>query len=294
MTSTAHDEAPGPAASFPDRRYLIDAAELQARRRDVILLDLRPAEHFALGHIEGSRHLDLYGVSLVDTSEAPLEAFLAMARILVGSRGITTDRPVVVYDHESGERASRAVWLLAVLGHPDVRLLDGGTQAWIAAGAELVKATSAPPPVDPAKAPPTPPPFNGTVDRGLLATRFDVHRAIDDESAVIVDVRRLSEHMGTERRARRAGTIPGAVHVFWRDHLDEAGAFRSPQAIGDLYRSKGVTPEKEVIAVCHGGYRSASTLIALKSLGYPRVRNYLGSWGEWGNRSDSRIVVAGS
>ncbi len=291
MPNAAHDDAPAAAGGFPDRRYLIDATELQARRRDVVLLDLRPAEHFALGHIEGSRHIDLYGVSLVDTSEAPLEAFLAMARILFGSRAITTERPVVVYDHESGERASRAVWLLAVLGHPDVRLLDGGTQAWTAAGAELVKTTSAAPPVDPAKAPPTPPPFNGTVDRGLLATRFDVQRAIDDESAVIVDVRRSSEYRGAERRARRAGTIPGAVHVFWRDHLDEAGAFRSPRAIRELYLARGVTPDKEVIAVCHGGYRSANTLIALKSLGYPRVRNYVGSWGEWGNRDDSRIVI---
>ena len=289
---TSHASHPGtPPGVFPDRRYLIDAAGLRERLGEPVLLDLRPADHFALGHIEGSRHLDLYGVSLVDSSAAPLDAFLAMLRILFGSRGITADRPVVVYDHESGERASRAVWLLAVLGHPDVRLLDGGTAAWTAAGGSLVRTTTAAPPVDPALAPPTPPPFRSRVDASLLATRFDVDRAIDDESSVIVDVRRESEFRGTERRARRAGTIPGAVHVFWRDHLDEAGAFKSPEAIAELYRGRGVTPERSVITVCHGGYRSASTLIALKSLGYPRVRNYVGSWGEWGNRDDSRIVV---
>ncbi len=278
-------------AGFSDTRYLIDARGLQERLDEVVLLDLRPAEHFALGHIAGSRHLDLYGVSLTDSSAAPLEAFLSMLRILFGTRGIGNDRPVVVYDHESGERASRAVWLLAVLGHPDVGLLDGGTQAWTAAGGRLVTTTSAAPPVDPAKAPPTPAPYEGTFDLDLLATRFDVHRAIDDETAVIVDVRRASEYRGTERRARRAGTIPGAVHVFWREHLDGAGALRPPEAIRDLYLSRGVTPDKRVIAVCHGGYRSASTLIALKSLGFPQVRNYIGSWGEWGNREDSRIVV---
>src|SRR5690606_34815759 len=107
---------------FPDRRYLIDVAGLRERLDAVTLLDLRPAEHFALGHIEGSRHLDLYGVSLTDSSPAPLDAFLSMLRILFGSRGIRAERPVVVYDHESGERASRAVWLLALLGHPDVKL----------------------------------------------------------------------------------------------------------------------------------------------------------------------------
>ena len=280
-----------PITDFPDRTHLTDARELRERMGAVTLLDLRPAEDFAVGHIEGSRHLDLYGVSLNDSSDGPLNAFLAMFRTLFGSRGVNRDKPVVVYDHETGERAARAVWLLAVLGHPDVRILDGGTHAWMATGNRLVRLEAAPAPADPAKAPPTSPPFGGTLQSEILATRFDVHDAIDDEAAVIVDVRRESEHRGTEKRARRAGTIPGAVHVFWRDHLDPAGAFRPAHEIRDLYTSKGVTPDKTIIPVCQGGYRSANTFLALKSLGYPRVRNYVSSWGEWGNRDDSRIVV---
>ena len=198
---------------------------------------------------------------------------------------------MVIYDHETGERAARAVWLLAVLGHPDVRILDGGTRAWTASGKHLVRLTRAPAPADPAMAPPASPPFKGTLNLELLATRFDVHRAIDDEQTVIVDVRRESEYRGTERRARRAGTIPGAVHIFWRDHLDDGGAFRPMEEIRDLYVSRGVTPDKTVIPLCQGGYRSANTFLALKSLGYPRVSNYVASWGEWGNRDDSKIVV---
>jgi thiosulfate/3-mercaptopyruvate sulfurtransferase len=282
-----------PAADFPDRKYLINARELGERLGALTLIDLRPAEDFSLGHIEASRHLDIYGVSLNDSSDAPLNAFLSIFRTLFGSRGVSADRPVVIYDHETGERAARAVWLLAVLGHPDVRILDGGTRAWIASGQRLVRLTAAPAPVDPAKAPPASPPYKGTPDPGLLATRFDVHRAIDDAQTVIVDVRRESEYRGTERRARRAGTIPGAVHVFWRDHLDDQGAFRPAQEIRDLYLSRGVTPDKSIVAFCQGGYRSASTFLALKSLGYPRVRNYVGSWGEWGNRDDSKIIVPG-
>lgn len=284
MTPDAFDE-------FPDRRYLTTPDELRERLGAVTLLDLRPAEDFAVGHIEGSRHLDIYGVSLNDSSDAPLKSFLAIFRVLFGARGVTQEKPVVIYDHETGERAARAVWLLSVLGHPDVRILDGGTQAWIASGHRLVRLAEAPPPVDPTKAPPTPPPYRGTQNLELLATRFDVDRAIDDEQAVIVDVRRESEYRGTEKRARRVGTIPGAVHAFWRDHLDDKGAFRAPARIRDLYASKGLTPDKTIIAVCHGGYRSANTFIALKSLGYPRVRNYVASWGEWGNRDDSRIVI---
>ena len=280
-----------PISDPPDRKYVIDARELGERLGALTLIDLRPAEDFSLGHIEGSRHLDIYGVSLNDSSDAPLSAFLAIFRNLFGTRGVSQDRPVVIYDHETGERAARAVWLLALLGHPDVRILDGGTQAWTASGRRLVQVTKAPAPVDPAKAPPTLPPYKGMSNPELLATRFDVHRAIDDDQTVIVDVRRESEYRGTEKRARRAGTIPGAVHIFWRDHLDDRGAFRPAGEIRDLYVARGVTPDKTIIPVCQGGYRSANTFLALKSLGYPRVRNYVASWGEWGNRDDSKIVV---
>lgn len=280
-------------AKFPDRKYLITGQKLAAHLDDVTLIDLRPAEDFAVGHIPGSTHVDIYGVSLNDSSEAPLNSFLAIFRVLFGSRGVRADRPVVIYDHESGERAARAVWLLAVLGHPDVRILDGGTHAWTAAGHKLVRLREAPPPVDPTKAPPTPPPFRGTMNLDLIATRFDVERAIDNPEYVIVDVRRESEYRGTEKRARRVGTIPGSVHIFWRDHLDAQGAFRKPDEIRALYEAKGVTPDKTVIPLCHGGYRSASTFIALKSLGYPRVRNYVSAWGEWGNREDTKIVIPG-
>ena len=145
--------------------------------------------------------------------------------------------------------------------------------------------------MDPAKAPPTAPPLQCTLNLALLATRFDVLKAIDDKDSVILDVRRESEYRGTEKRARRVGTIPGAVHVFWREHLDARGAFRPAADIRALYASRGVTPDKTVIPLCQGGYRSASTFIALRSAGYPRVRNYVSSWGEWGNREDTPIVI---
>lgn len=279
------------SSAFPDARLLITPQVLHAQLADVTVLDLRPAEDYALGRIPGARHVDIYGVSLSDSSPEPLSAFLKIFPVLFGSRGVTRDKPVVIYDHESGERASRAVWLLALLGHPDARLLDGGTHAWQAAGYALERITAAPPHPDPAKAPPTPPPFKVELQMQLLATRFDVQSAIGNAKSVIVDVRRESEYRGTEKRARRVGTIPGAVHVFWRDHINGDGALKSPDAIRSLYESKGVTPDKTIIPVCHGGYRSASAFIALKSLGYPDVRNYVSSWGEWGNRDDSPIVI---
>ena len=91
-----------------------------------VLLDLRPAEVFAAGHIPGAVHLDLFGVSLIDTDPAPLSAFLWMIGHLLASRGVDPERPVVVYDERSGMRAARAFWFLEYFGHPDVRQLDGG------------------------------------------------------------------------------------------------------------------------------------------------------------------------
>ncbi|MFQ5913122.1 MAG: sulfurtransferase [Nitrospinota bacterium] len=266
---------------FAEPRHLITPAGLKERLREVALIDVRPGEDYANGHIEGALPFDLYGVSLNDTSEAPLNAFLWMIENLLGFRGVSNERTVVFYDHESGERAARGVWLLDAFDHPDAKLLDGGLQAWQEAGFELTTKT----------APVVRVGYSGGRRTDRLATRFDVHAAIDDPEIILLDTRRETEYRGTEKRARRVGTIPGAVHVFWREHLDEKGAFRPAEEIRRLYESKGITPDKAVIPYCQGGYRSANTYLALKMLGYSNVKNYLGSWWEWGNRDDSVIVL---
>src|SRR5687768_5082517 len=104
---------------------LIPVDELQAMRQTAqpLLIDLRPADEFCRGLIPGAVHLDLWGVSLIDTSDAPLRAFMWMIGHLFALRGVSPDRPVVVYENDSGLRAARAFWLLEYLGHPDVRVL---------------------------------------------------------------------------------------------------------------------------------------------------------------------------
>ena len=268
-----------PYKGFSNQDYLISATDLKDQIGEVVLIDVRPAEAYAVGHIECTSHFDLYGISLNNTSPEPLEAFMSMINHQFEFRGVTHESPVVIYDEESGERASRGVWLLAVLEHPNTKLLDGGVQAWTDAGQKLTTVT----------APPTRTTYSGGRNLDILASRFDVHRALRDNDSVLVDVRRDTEILGTEKRARRLGTMPGAVPIPWRDNLDEKGAFRSAEEIRDLYAAKGITPDKSIITYCQGGYRSANTFLALKSLGYPNVRNYMGSWGEWGNRNDSLI-----
>ena len=101
-----------------------------------LVIDLRPPEDFASGHIPGAVHLDLWGVSLIDTDPAPLKAFMWMIDHLFNLRGVNASTPVVVYDEQSGVRAARAFWFLKYFGHPRVQLLDGGFGAWVAARAK--------------------------------------------------------------------------------------------------------------------------------------------------------------
>ncbi len=288
---TAHAMT-GNAGGYVNPQLLIAPAELAARLEaasdvrsgETVVLDLRPAEQFAAGRLPGAVHLDLFGVSLVDTDPAPLAAFLWMIAHLLASRGVSPARPVAVYDEQSGIRAARAFWLLELFGHPDARVLDGGFGAWRRAG--LPVAHEARPP---RKAEWEVPPH----DRRLLATWRDVRGKLGRPEAVLLDTRSDGEYRGTTVRARRGGALPGAVHVEWTRNLAGDGTFRPASELRALYEGAGVTPDKEVVAYCQGGYRAAHSFLALRLLGYPKVSNYVGSWKEWGDREDLPIETPG-
>jgi thiosulfate/3-mercaptopyruvate sulfurtransferase len=246
-----------------------------------LVLDLRPAEEFARGHVRGAIHLDLWGLSLIDTSDAPLRAFMWMIGHLFSLRGVTPDRPVAVYEQDSGIRAARAFWLLEYLGHPDVRLLDGGLTAWIRAGWPVTTDTNAPV----ASA------WHGEADPSRLATWRQVAERLGRSDVAIVDTRSDEEYRGVLVRARRGGAIPGAVHLEWTQNLTPDGRFKPATDLRAMYAAAGVTPDREVVTYCQGGYRAAHTYVALRLLGYPRVRNYVGSWREWGDRDDVPVVA---
>jgi thiosulfate/3-mercaptopyruvate sulfurtransferase len=240
---------------------LISAEELSKTLADAgakqpLILDLRPPDAYAAGHLPGALHLDLFGVSLIDTDPAPLKAFLWMIEHMFATRGVEPSTPVVVYDDQSGIRAARAFWFLEHFGHPSVRVLDGGFGAWTRAA--------------------------------LPVTR---EAAIGQSDSVIVDARTDGEYCGTTVRAARGGAVPGAVHIEWTRNLDPDGAFKPASELKKMYEDVGVTPDREVITYCQGGYRAAHSYLALRLIGYPRVRNYLGSWKEWGDRMDLPIEV---
>lgn len=269
--------------SFAAPELAWGVAQLKSRLGDpgVQVIDVRVGEDYAMGHIPGALHFSVYGVNTYDTDAAPLESFTRMWAFLLGLRGITNEDTIVVYDEISGMSAARAFWFLEYLGHTDVHLLDGGLNAWRDADLSVTRDAQAPKAAA----------YKYEVVRERVATYQDMLDAIDLPGKVILDTRSAKEWLGTDRRAARGGTIPSAVHLDWENHLTANGKLKPADELQKMFDSHGVTMEKEVLAFCNTGYRSAHAYLVLRMLGYPRVRNYVGSWQEWGNRDSCPVEV---
>jgi thiosulfate/3-mercaptopyruvate sulfurtransferase len=260
---------------------LITPQELQKKlgSPNLCIIDVRPAEDYGKGHIPGATHFDLFGLSLIDTTEAPLKAFMYMIHHVLELRGVSEAKEVIFYEDNSGMRAARGVWFLEYYGHPNVKMLDGGFKAWQAADAPVTTDAAVPKAAT----------FKGSERREVLATADDVLHALNKKDAAILDTRSDGEYLGTHVRAARGGAIPGAIHIEWTNNLDSSGKFKSNEELESMYHKAGIIPDKEVIPYCQGGYRSAHSYVALRLLGFPKVRNYIGSWKEWGDRTDLPI-----
>ena len=182
-----------------------------------------------------------------------------------------------------------AYWYLKIYGHRDVRILDGGRQKWADEGREFTTETPEPQQAD-YKA--------NERDESIRTYRDSVRAQIGQQSKALVDVRSPQEYAGDlvappgyeQEGAQRAGHIPTAASIPWATAVRDDGTFKSADELRELYEGKGVTPEKEVTAYCRIGERSAHTWFVLRELlGYETVKNYDGSWTEWGNLVDVPI-----
>ena len=201
---------------------------------------------------------------------------------LMAKSGISNDTTVILYGDNNNWFAAWALWQMKVYGHQDVRIMNGGRKKWLAEGRELGNQTPAIPSAS----------YNaGAADLSIRAFLPEVQAAVKAGRAALVDVRSPAEFTGEilappglPETCQRGGHIPGAKSIPWGKACNEDGTFKSADDLRSLYGGAGVTPDRPVIAYCRIGERSSHTWFVLKHLlGYPDVKNYDGSWTEWGN-----------
>jgi len=239
------------------------------------------------GHIPGAVKLH-WRDDLQDPVERDIIDRETFERVL-GERGIGNSTTVVLYGDKNNWFAAYAYWYLKVYGHADVRILDGGRQKWI--DEERALTTDVPSPT-------TQPYSAGERDETIRAYRDQVREWLEGGTVSLVDVRSPGEYAGDliappgyeQEGAQRAGHIPTAVSIPWASAVRDDGTFKTAEELRDLYEGRGVTASQPVTAYCRIGERSAHTWFVLRELlGYEDVRNYDGSWTEWGNLVDVPI-----
>jgi thiosulfate/3-mercaptopyruvate sulfurtransferase len=238
-------------------------------------------ENFAFKHLPGAVFLDFFAFmgALGDGSAPPDKAKF---EALMGGLGIGNDTHVIL--HSKGTLFSSGVfWLMDYFGHKKKSILDGGVTKWMKEGL----------PTSGGLANITPVTYKATPDASLLATADDVLNNLKNPKTVIVDTRGSDEYKGIyadEARMgnKRVGHVPGALDLgFYPSNLNNDGTFKSAGDLKAVYAAKGVTEDKEVVTYCQAGIRAAHSYFAIKHiLGYPNVKNYVGSWGEWSTRLD--------
>ncbi len=241
-------------------------------------VDIDPS-NYEEGHIPGALKVD-WRTQLQDSTTFDVPAADAFEELL-GDFGITEDSTVVLYGDMMNWFAAHAYWLLTYYGHADVRLLNGGRDHWVRHDVPL---TDELPQFTPRSYHVTEP------NRSIRADQPDVMDAIERESS-LVDVRTPEEYRGEilappgwNEGVQRGGHIPGAVNVPWSQVVDDEGRFKPEDELREIYEGAGIESPDEIITYCRIGERSALTWFVLHELlGYEAVRNYYGSWVEWGN-----------
>ncbi len=276
--------------SYVHPEYLVETSWVADHLKDSSIRIVESDEDSLLyktGHIPGAVQVDWFS-----TLQHPLRRdFVTKEQFeeVCSHLGISNDTTVVFYGDKSNWFACYALWLFQYYGHQKVRIMNGGRAKWEKESRSLVKEEASYPRAQYKAAQP---------DKRIRAYRDDVFKHIEKKKSM-VDVRSPKEYSGElismpnypQEGASRGGHIPGAVSVPWSQAVNEADStFKSSEDLQALYQGKGILSDGEVIAYCRIGERSSLTWFVLKYLlGYPNVRNYDGSWTEWGNLVDAPI-----
>lgn len=246
---------------------------------DVLLYDV--------GHVPGAVKVDWH----TELNDPIIRDYLDAERFskLMSEKGIGNDTTVIFYGDKNNWWACYALWVFKLFGHKDCKVMNGGRKKWIDEGRTLTKDVPQVPRTN-YKAPPRD-------DKTIRAFRGEVVAHLGKKGA-LVDVRSPGEYSGEllhmpdypQEGALRGGHIPGAKSIPWAKAVREDATFKSADELKALYEGQGITPDKDIIAYCRIGERSSHTWFVLTYLlGYPKVRNYDGSWTEWGNLVNAPI-----
>ncbi len=269
---------------------LIEVNQLYEDMRDssIHIVECRGAADFAQGHIPGAVNLP---ANLLQDPDSETGALLPPNGLTerFTAAGIGNHGRLVFYDDSGLVPSARLFWALELFGRRDMQLLNGGIIAWQKAGLPLEEGMPRPRSAetfslqyipDTAENPGSP-----------LATKQDIYSALEHQNTVLIDARTPAEYSGRMETAARNGHIPGAVHINWEEHILDLfdPTFRPLEELRELYAGRGVTTDKPVIVYCRSGSRSTHSYFTLRLLGYRNVRNYAGSWLEWGNDPNTPV-----
>ena len=243
---------------------------------NALVIDARPAEEFAAGHLQGAVHLDLWGVSLIDTSEAPLRAFMWMIGHLFSLRGVTPDRPVVVYDTTPACARRACSGCSSISATRPCGCSTAASRRGCAPGMPVTTEATAP----------TPGTWHGSPDASDCDLGCTSSIGSDSQDR---DRRHSKRRPSTSARPfapSAAAPFPARCISNGRTTSHPTAASSPPNDLRAMYEGAASRLTVRSITYCQGGYRAAHAYLALRRLGYPRVRNYTGSWKEWGDRDD--------
>ncbi|MDX1284512.1 MAG: sulfurtransferase [Draconibacterium sp.] len=266
-------------ASAISAQDVISATELAkiSKNKDVVVVWAGAASGYKV-HITGSVSVPHSSICKDEPVRTVIKSPAEMAKAL-GAKGVSTDKTIVVYDEGSAKYSGRMYWMLKYLGAPNVKVLNGNMKAW--------KAKRKPITGSPTKA--TAATFTPKVDASQLAKMDEVKKAVGNSAYVLVDARSPEEFAGTAEAEFRKGHIPGAVNVNYETVMDGKGLLKSNEDLKSLFESKGITKDKTAIVYCETSVRAGIVYLALKGLGYPKVKVYDGAYLEWQATSSNKV-----
>jgi len=262
-----------------------------ASNEPVVPIDIRDNEQFKNGHIPNAVNISEIFYYLGESTAEGLANMHKKYKELFSKAGLSSEKTAIVYEDSLNNRyggSCRGFWLLSYLGHSKTGILDGGFSAWVKAGLPVTEEIKTPVPTD----------FQIHPQPDIMATKDDVLKAINDPSVILLDDRDKVEWLGESSSpygvdfAPRKGRIPGAKWIEWYEFMDQTldiPAFKSKEEIRKICANHGIHPDDDIIIYCFKGSRASNTYVALKEVGFKKLRVYFGSWNEWSRHPELPI-----